>query len=206
MTENNRNTEKNIETKPSRRYDIDALRVLATILLIYFHTAMIFAFGTGYFIQNTELSIEVLLFVMFVNIWHMQLFFFLAGMSTFYSLNFRTGTLYLKERVKRIIIPLILGILIVIPPIVYFERLAWWSPTRYTTKNFDGTFFEFYPHFFEIGTINYYHLWFLAYLSIYSFVALRLFLKWKKDEGKQQISSIADKYGKGKKCFYLPCR
>ena len=201
MTENNRNTEKNIETKPSRRYDIDALRVLATILLIYFHTAMIFAFGTGYFIQNTELSIEVLLFVMFVNIWHMQLFFFLAGMSTFYSLNFRTGTLYLKERVKRIIIPLILGILIVIPPIVYFERLAWWSPTRYTTKNFDGTFFEFYPHFFEIGTINYYHLWFLAYLSIYSFVALRLFLKWKKDEGKQQISSIADKYGKGKKMF-----
>ena len=122
-------------------------------------------------------------------------------MSTYYSLNFRTGKEYLKERVKRIVIPLILGILIVIPPIVYFARLAWWSDTRYYPTNFNGTFIEFYPLFFEIGTIDYYHLWFIAYLSIFSLVALPLFLRLKKDKGKQQISSIANKYGKGKKIF-----
>ena len=201
MTENNKNIEGNVETKPGRRYDIDALRVFAVILLIIFHTAMLFAFGTPYFIQNKELSVEMLIFVFVVNPFHMPLFFFLAGMSTSYSLNFRTGTKYLKERVKRIVIPLILGILIVIPPIVYFERLAWWSPTRYNQENFEGTFFEFYPHFFEIGTFNYYHLWFIAYLFIFSLVALRLFLRLKKDEGKEKISSIAEKYGKGKKIF-----
>ena len=201
MTENNMKIEEKIGTKPARRYDIDALRVFAVILLIYFHTAMLFATYTGYFIQNKELSDEALIFVMFVNIWHMQLFFFLAGMSTSYSLNSRTGTEYLKERVKRLVIPLILGILIVIPPIVYFERLAWWSPTRYNTENFDGTFFEFYPQFFEIGTIDYYHLWFIAYLAVYSLVALRLLVRLKEDKGKQKISSIAEKYGKGKKIF-----
>ncbi|MFX1260123.1 MAG: acyltransferase [Promethearchaeota archaeon] len=203
MTENNKNIEEIIETKPTRRYDIDTLRVFATILLIFFHTAMLFAFGTGYFIQNDELSIEVLLFVMFVNIFHMPLFFFLAGMSTFYSLNVRTGNQYLKERVRRIVIPLILGILIVIPPIVYFERLAWWSDTRYNTENFNGTFLEFYPHFFEIGTLNWYHLWFIAYLSVFSLVALPLFLRLKKEEGKQQLASVANSYGKGKKIFLL---
>ena len=203
MLENNKNIEGNIETKPNRRYDIDALRVYSVILLIIFHTAMLFAYGTPYFIQNAELSVEMLIFVFIVNIFNMSLFFLIAGMSTSYSLNFRTGTEYLKERVKRLIIPLIFGILIVIPPIVYFERLAWWSTTRYNSENFNGTFIEFYPHFFEIGNFNYDHLWFLAYLFIFSLVALRLFLRWKKDEGKQKISSIAEKYGKGKKIFLL---
>ena len=116
MTENNINIEENIEAKPTRRYDIDALRVYAVILLIIFHTAMLFAYGTPYFIQNAELSLEMLIFVFIVNIFHMPLFFLLAGMSTSYALNFRTGTEYLKERVRRIFIPLILGIFIVIPP------------------------------------------------------------------------------------------
>ncbi len=201
MTENKINIEENVEAKPTRRYDIDALRVFAVILLIIFHTAMLFSLYTLYFIQNAELSVEMLIFVMVVNIFHMPLFFLLAGMSTSYSLNFRTGTEYLRERVRRIFIPLILGIFIVIPPIVYFERLASWSATRYHSENFNGTFIEFYPHFFEIGTLDYYHLWFIAYLFIFSLVALRLFLRWKKDKGKQKISSIAEKYGQGKKIF-----
>ncbi|MFX1337648.1 MAG: acyltransferase family protein, partial [Promethearchaeota archaeon] len=201
MTENIKNIEEDIGTKPTRRYDIDALRVYSVILLIIFHTAMLFAYGTPYFIQNAELSVEMLIFVFIVNIFNMALFFLIAGMSTSYALNFRTGTKYLKERVKRLIIPLLFGILIVIPPIVYFERSAWWSTTRYNSENFNGTFIEFYPHFFEIGNFNYYHLWFLAYLFIFSLVALRLFLKWKKDEGKKKISSMAEKYGEGKKIF-----
>lgn len=201
MTENNNVNEKNIEIKPNRRYDIDALRVFAVILLIIFHTAMIFSMYTGYFIQNADLSVEMLIFIFIINIFHMPLFFFLAGMSTFYSLNFRSGANYLKERVRRIFIPLIFGILIVIPPIVYFERLAWWNATRWHAENFNGTFIDFYPHFFEIGTIDYYHLWFIAYLFIFSLVALQLFLKLKSDEGKQKIYSIAERYGKGKKIF-----
>jgi len=201
MTENNKNIKENIETKPARRYDIDTLRVFATILTIYFHTAFLFSWGTWYFIQNKELSFELLFIILFIDLWHMPLFFFLAGMSTSYSLKFRTGTEYIKERVKRIIIPLVIGIITVIPLIVYFERLAWWSPTRYNQENFDGTFFEFYPLYFAIGTIDWYHLWFIAYLSIFSLVALPLFLKLNKDKGKEKVSSIADKYAKGKKIF-----
>ena len=138
MTENNNNIEENIGTKPGRRYDIDALRVFATIMLIYVHTANLFALYLGYFIQNKELNLETYLFLVFVvELWHMPLFFFLAGMGTFYSLNFRTGKQYSKERFKRLFIPLVLGILIVIPPIVYFMRLAWWSDGRYIPIDFN---------------------------------------------------------------------
>ncbi|MBY9019369.1 MAG: hypothetical protein KGD66_11120, partial [Candidatus Lokiarchaeota archaeon] len=69
MTENSKNIEENIESRPTRRYDIDALRVLATILTIYFHTAFLFSWGTGYFIQNKELSVELLFIILFIDIW-----------------------------------------------------------------------------------------------------------------------------------------
>jgi len=198
MTENNKNIEENIENIPVRRNDIDALRVLATILLIYFHTAMFFVLYMGNFFQNEELSLELYIFVMFVYLWHMPLFFFLAGMSTFYSLNVRTDKQYLKERFKRLLIPFLLGILIVIPPIIYFERLASWSETRWRQIDFNGSYFEFYPHFFEMGTFHWYHLWFILYLFLFSLVALPLFLRLMR---KQQNNSIVNYFGKGKKIF-----
>lgn len=45
---------------PSRRYDIDWLRVLATLLLFVFHTAMVFNPAPFYHIRNDELSLAML--------------------------------------------------------------------------------------------------------------------------------------------------
>ncbi|MFX1259086.1 MAG: acyltransferase family protein, partial [Promethearchaeota archaeon] len=123
----------------------------------------------------------------FLAIWHMPLFFFLAGMSTFYSLNFRSGTQYIKERLKRLFIPFILGIFIVIPPIFYFYPII-----------FDGTYFEFYFNYFENGYLTYgiyFHrwyayLWFLLYLFVFSMVALPIFLMLKKKNKMQQKISV----------------
>ena len=193
------------EEKPDRRYDIDTLRVFAVILLIYFHTAMIFNIWSVFHLKNNELSLEAALFVSFLNIWHMPLFFFLAGISTYYALFFRTGEEYAKERVKRLLIPLIFGILIVIPPQVYYERLAWWSETRHSPINFNGTYLEFYPQFFigiyPNGNFSWHHLWFMWYLFFISLIALPLFLRLKNDKGKQQISNIASLFEKGRKIF-----
>lgn len=196
-----------IEQNDEHRYDIDALRVIAVILLVFFHTAMIFNLWVVFHIQNNELSLEFALFVRFFNIWHMSLFFFLAGMSTFYALNFRSGKHYLKERFKRLLIPLIFGILIVVPPQVYYERLAWWCETRHSPINFKGSYLEFYPQFFiplyPNGNFSWHHLWFLWYLFFISIVALPLFLYLKKDRGKQEISKMANFIAKGQAIFLL---
>ena len=61
LLENNTNNQE-------RRYDIDALRVIATILLIYFHTAMIFNIWSVFHLKNNDLSIEAAIFVSFLNI------------------------------------------------------------------------------------------------------------------------------------------
>ena len=191
--------------KPDRRYDIDTLRVFAVILLIYFHTAMIFNIWSVFHLKDNDLSLEAAIFVSFLNIWHMPLFFFLAGISTYYALSFRTGEEYAKERVKRLLIPLIFGILIIVPPQVYFERLAWWSETRHSPINFNGTYFEFYPQFFigiyPNGNFSWHHLWFMWYLFFISLIALPLFLKLRSEKGKQHISDLASTFEKGRKIF-----
>ena len=196
-----------LEEKPERRYDIDTLRVFAVILLIYFHTAMIFNLWSVFHLKNNELSLEAALFVSFLNIWHMPLFFFLAGISTFYALIFRSGEKYIKERVKRLLIPLIFGILIVVPPQVYYERLAWWSETRHSPINFNGTYLEFYPQFFigiyPNGNFSWHHLWFMWYLFFISLITLPLFLKLQRENGKQQLSNLASSFGKGRKIFFF---
>ncbi len=205
---NKPNIDSNIDLKKfNRRSDLDALRVMATILLIYFHTAMIFNLWASFHIQNDELSLGMALFVEFFNIWHMPLFVILAGMSSFYALEIRSGKQFTKDRAKRLLIPLLFGILLVIPPQVYIERIAWWCKTRQSPINFTGSYFDFYPYFFipiyPEGNLSWHHLWFLFYLFFISIVSLPLLLQLNMEKGKQRISKLADFFQKSRYIFLL---
>lgn len=104
-----------------RRYDLDSLRILATLLLIPYHTARIFncpRFGC-YFVQNEITSPTLNLFVGFIDIWFMPLFFFIAGAAAKYSLDTRNPKEYCLERFKKLFLPFTFGILFLIPPISY---------------------------------------------------------------------------------------
>ena len=129
--------------KPERRYDIDALRVLAVLLLIFFHTAMIFAAWEKWHVRSEQMSVGLEWFIIFVHQWHMPLLFLLAGASTYYALFFRTPKTYASERFKRLFLPLLFGILVIVPPQVYIERISSWMTTRLSPINFEGSFFQF---------------------------------------------------------------
>ena len=197
----------NLQTTPQRRYDIDALRVLAVLLLIFFHTAMIFAVDERWHVRNDALSDGWQLFVNFVGQWHMPLLFLLAGASSYYALQFRSARQYVGERVTRLLLPLIIGILVVIPPQVYIERISPWMRTRLSPINFEGSFFNFYPHFFDCcyseGNFTYHHLWFVAYLFIYSLLALPIFRYLQTPAGQARISALADRLGRGSAIFWF---
>ncbi|WP_425517379.1 acyltransferase family protein [Paenibacillus solanacearum] len=49
------------------------------------------------------------------SFWFMPLLFLLAGMSSFYALQRRTGAHFVKERFLRLLIPLVVGTLIIVP-------------------------------------------------------------------------------------------
>ena len=172
----------------TRRYDLDWLRIFAVLLLIYFHTAAVFYQGElgEFYITNETKSFALNLFILFVHQWHMPLFFFLAGAASWYSLQVRSGWDYFIERVRRLLIPLTVGILTLVAPQVYLNRVH--------QNAFQGSFLEFYPSFFNgirpTGNFEWAHLWFIAYLFTLSIAALPIFLRFRKIEHPDSTSFI----------------
>lgn len=171
---------------PERRYDIDWLRVLAVLLLVPYHTAVIFVRAYVSYIKD-EPNAVMDAFAYFMNQWHMSLFFLVSGAATWFSLDSRSGGRYIGERVKRLLVPLAFGTLAIVPVQVYFQRLYY--------HEFTGSYFQFYPHIFDgiypHGNFTWGQLWFLAYLFVFSLLALPLFLYLRTDKGKLIISKTA---------------
>lgn len=162
----------------NRRHDLDWIRVLAVIALLFFHTGMLFTAEWGWHIKNAETSNLFLEWMYFMSGWRMSLLFFVSGAGTAYALRKRSAGQYSSERGKRLLIPLLFGILFVIPPQIYFERL------------FNGQIEPGYLTFwlsslgsapYPAGNTSWHHLWFVLYLFLYSVLALPLFLALRRN-------------------------
>ncbi|NDK55737.1 acyltransferase family protein [Pontibacter fetidus] len=154
-----------------RRYDLDWLRLLAFMLLILYHAGMIFV-SWGWHIQHPESSKFFEWAMMLVNQWRMPLIFFIGGAVIWYSLHKRSSGEFVKERLVRILIPLLFGMLVVVVPQAYYEQVQ--------KGGYAQSFWDFYTsaYFFEFFTWN--HLWYLVYVLFYSLVCLPLFKRWIK--------------------------
>lgn len=159
-----------------RRYDLDWLRVIAFALLIFYHIGMFFV-PWGWHIKN-NMTYEWLEYPMiFLNRWRMPLLFIISGMGTAFSLGKRNAFQFSTERFSRLFIPLLFGILVIVPPQVYIERIA--------HLQFTGSFLDFWPsHAFEgkypTGNLSWHHLWFLPYILVYSLLLLPVFIYFRK--------------------------
>ncbi|MBE7470706.1 MAG: acyltransferase family protein [Anaerolineales bacterium] len=190
-----------------RRWDIDWLRVLATLAVFLFHCARFFN-DEGWHVKNNQLDFGMSIFVAIVSQWLMPLFFILSGASAYYALSVRRSGAYLRERVTRLLIPLIFGILVLIPPQVYIESVSGQSET---VPPFSGSFLEFYPHYFDgfYAFGGYFawmglHLWYLLVLFVFSLLTLPLFLFFKTETGQWFIAGLAAWLTKLGALFLLP--
>jgi len=172
-----------------RHYDLDWLRVLAVLLLIYFHAATVFYQGElgDFYIKNDLPSPVLGWFIFFVHQWHMPLFFLISGAASWFSLQLRTPMEYVNERFRRLLIPFIFGTLVLVPPQVYYKLLI-------HNKNI-GSYLQFYPQFFNgirpQGNFEWAHLWFAIYLFVISLVSLPLLLFFKQKMAQRCYSTIA---------------
>jgi hypothetical protein len=164
----------------SRKYYIDNLRWAFILLLVPFHSAMAWnSWGEGNYIwfhANRGYSS----FVTFVSPWYMSLLFVVAGVSARYSMQKRNYGQFLKERVAKLLVPLTIGMLTVIPIMTYYADQF--------HNAFDGSFLSHYKVFFtKFTTLTGYdggwtpgHLWFLLYLFIISILCVGAIALQKK--------------------------
>lgn len=175
-------------TSPSTRLVyVDWLRVLAVLGVFVIHVGEVFNPWDEWHITNAARSRLVGEVVVLMAPWIMPLFMLLAGVSAWYSLQRRGNGAYLGERLARVLLPLVVGTLLLVPPQVYLERRL--------RGQFSGSFWAFLPHFFDgiypNGNLSWHHLWFLAHLFAYSIIALPLFRHWQRPSGRAQLRRIA---------------
>jgi hypothetical protein len=124
--------------------------------------------------------------VFFPAPWIMPLFMVLAGEGAWHALERRSSREYLRGRMVRIGLPLLAGIPLLVPPQVYLERRL--------RGEFDGSFLEFYPRFFEgiypRGNLAWHNLWFLVFLLAFAVVTLPLFEWLRGARGRRLMAAI----------------
>jgi glucans biosynthesis protein C len=182
----------------SRRPDIDWLRVIATYLLFVFHVGKVFDPAPFFHIRNGDLSLVALIVCGFISLWHMPLFFVLAGWSAAQSLASRGTRGFVAERIRRLAIPLVAGCVLLAPVIKYFELRSGLDLNHTgfrmaaniqegikafvpgglpVAPPFSESFSDFLPTFFiHLDRFTWAHLWFVAYLLTFTMVYLPVFI------------------------------
>jgi glucans biosynthesis protein C len=173
-----------------RRYDIDWLRVLAILAVFIFHSGRFFDQG-GWHVKNPTTYLEVQVWTTFLANWLMPFIFAISGASLFYALNSRGTGKFIKDKVLRLIVPLIVGVFTHVMLQVYLERI--------THHQFNGTFWEFIPHYFE-GLYGFggnfawmgLHLWYLLVLFFFSLLSYPLMRWLKSGSGKRILKHLGN--------------
>ena len=170
-----------------RRYDLDWLRVIAILTLLFYHTGMIYV-SWGWHIKSDETSQPMEEVMRWLHRWRMPLLFFISGAGTFFALRKRSFGSYAGERVRRLFVPLVFGMFVIVPPQIYIEWLF--------RGRFLGSYAEFYPNVFGFepyedggtgGAFSWHHLWFICYLFFYSLLSIPVF-RWLKSNGGQRFT------------------
>lgn len=152
------------EGASQRRHHLDAIRVSAILLLIPYHAARYVQKGDG----GAEIVDAV---VWFVHTWHMPLFFAISGFLAASALRRSTAVGQLRARFRRLGLPLVIGMLTVVPLanfLVIGAAALWPRKGELPPKR--------ELDIANVFTLSPRHLWFIAYLLMISVVAIGVWL------------------------------
>lgn len=182
-----------------REYGLDWLRVFAFTVLIFYHTGMMFV-SWDWHIKNAEHSRLLEGVMLFVNRWRLPLLFLISGAAVFFSLRRRGYGQFVRERFRRLFIPLLFGMFVVVPPQIYYERLFQGAVYSYA---------EWYPSVFEMvpypegGSLSWHHLWFVLYILVYSLAGIPFFRWIKSESGRRAVSALVNACERWPAALYL---
>lgn len=173
-----------------RQNYLDNLRVLCILLLFPYHSAMCFSCFDKFYISGIQSKI-LSSFMISVMPWWMSLLFVIAGISSFYSLKRRSAKQYLRQRVGKLLIPFVFGIIFTMPPQVYFADVF--------NNGYNGSFISHYSRAFTIrmnavasdGIFMLGNLWFILYLFVFSIISLPL-MAWYVKHGYKIRQRLSD--------------
>jgi len=183
------------------------MRAFVVAGLVVFHSAVVFASGTSWFVNDPRPSRGFTVFLLWGSLWGMPLLFLVAGMSAQHAMRTRSPAAFARERLGRLLVPFAFGLVVLVPPMFYIARLG--------QPGFHQTYWRFWLSFLNVpaiargllprgswtsGGVSFdpAHLWFLYVLLLFT-VALLPLLAWlRAPRGAaliRRLAGFADYHG-----------
>lgn len=181
-----------------RRFDLDWVRSGAFLLLIAYHVGMYYV-TWDWHVKSPYASTAIEPLMQLTSPWRLALLFLVSGVATAYLLE-RRARGFFRARSVRLLVPLIFGMLVIVPPQSHLEVVE--------KIQYAGSYAEFWRLYVTgyggfcrgddcliVPTWN--HLWFVAYLWAYT-VLLCAFARlaprtvaWLRAQAEQRLAGLA---------------
>jgi glucans biosynthesis protein C len=154
----------------SRLYFLDWLRIIALMVLILYHVGMYYV-RWDFHVKSPFAGAGLEPWMKLSGPWRMDLLFMVSGAATALMLKAgATGSL-LRKRAKFLLLPLLCGMALIVPPQSYFEVIQKFGYSG-DYLDFLKLYFGHYKGFCQNGNClilpTWNHLWFLPYLWLYT--------------------------------------
>ncbi|MCG8970463.1 acyltransferase [Streptomyces sp. CL12-4] len=177
---------------PERRPELDAIRMLVVIGLVFFHSALVFAADDDFYVKNAETTEAVMIIAGFGVVWAMPLLFLISGLGAWHSLQRRGAGGFASERLMRLGVPLVVATLVLNP-------LPQWLRLRSADADYHESYLGFLPRFYDVHLepeefpflvqgehFETGHLWFVVLLLAFSLMLVPLH-RWLPRERVRRI-------------------
>ena len=183
------------------------MRAFVVAGLVVFHSAMVFASGVSWFVKAPRPSLGFTMFLVWGSLWGMPLLFVVSGMAARYAMRTGSVAAFARERLARLLIPFVVGLVVLVPPMFYVGQLG--------QPGFREPYWRFWLSFMNLPAIargllpngswssggmsfDPAHLWFLYVLVVFSIVLLPLFAWLQRPRGTsvtRWLAGFAERHG-----------
>jgi surface polysaccharide O-acyltransferase-like enzyme len=153
----------------TRLFFLDWVRIIAFLVLILYHVGMYYV-TWDWHVKSQFASDTLEPYMNLSSPWRLGLLFLVSGVASSFMLARLPAARFARQRSARLLVPLLFGMLVIVPPQSYFEVVE--------KLGYAGGYGDFmrlylagYPGFCRedcliLPTWN--HLWFVAYLWVYA--------------------------------------
>ncbi|GLW98148.1 acyltransferase [Microtetraspora sp. NBRC 16547] len=175
----------------TRRPELDAIRALVVVGLVFFHAALVFDTRNAYYVKNAQTTEATTVVAGLAVVWAMPMLFLIAGLGSWHSLRRRGPAGFAMERLLRLGVPLIFATVALLP-------VPQWLRLR-ADPAYQESYPRFLPRFFDVRLdlsefpfivqgehFEPGHLWFVVMLLAYALLLAPL-VRWLPREPGRRI-------------------
>lgn len=183
-----------------RRPELDWLRVLAFAVLVVFHAAVAFTPNPIPMTANAEPSLPLMVLVAFLHEFRLSLLFLVSGVGMCFALRHRSTREFIVDRALRLGVPLLFGVLVLVPPMVWLEK-RW---TGEYSESLPTLWLElFNGSVYPVGHLSWHHFWFVAYLLLMALLLVPVTRWLATPRGEHWLAQRLPPLARGYRVFLL---